>query len=80
MMKEFNINHFVKIKLNPQGELIYRDYHDKLGVATPKIIKDDAGYTQFSMWEAMQIFGDHIYMGCTMPFETRILIEDQYLK
>ncbi len=32
------------------------------------------------MWELMNLFGNDLYNGCQIPFETTMLIDDEYLE
>lgn len=80
--KEFNVNDYVKVKLTEKGKYIYYHQFDDINENIKKIggillnpieLKyDDEGYTEFQMWHLMQIFGEHLYNGCKMPFETII--------
>ncbi len=79
-MKKVNVNDFVRVKLTKRGIEIYEDYYKDIllckgvGNISPEIDKD--GYTRLQLWELMNIFGKSMVMGCTVPFETTILIED----
>jgi hypothetical protein len=75
----FNLNHSVQVKLNDRGIAILRKRHDELAKRAPSLspfeVKvDEFGYTKFQLWHLMQVFGEHISMGMTSPFETEILI------
>lgn len=79
-MKIFNINNYVRVKLNDQGRKICKDYHDNLfknsrmkPEYTPPA-EDDDGWSKWQMWELMQKFGPHIYLGGEVPFDTQIEI------
>jgi hypothetical protein len=61
----FNMNDYVKVKLNELGFTILEtkiSYH-KL---------DNEGYLTLPLWELMQLFGEHLFLGCKVPFETNI--------
>jgi hypothetical protein len=71
--RKFNLNGYVRVKLNQHGKQLYSDYWSPYAwLKEPEI--DDEGYTQFQMWQLMNIFGTHLYNGCKTPFETTILI------
>ena len=71
----FNINEYVRVKLNDAGRKIYIDHYAKVGIAT-KIPKTDHpdGWSQFQMWSFMEIFGEHIHLCSEPPFDTNIEI------
>ncbi len=85
MMIKFNINHKVKVKLTEEGrkilkaegEVLIKIYPDmkefaELNYMLPEI--DEDGYSTYQLWDLMKTFGDHMYNGCSVPFETEILI------
>ena len=68
MPAQFNLNDDVKVKLTDHG----RDLLAKKRLTRQP---DEAGYTKFQLWELMNIFGEHFYNGCSIPFEfNRILL------
>ena len=77
---KFNLNDPVKVKLTPKGRNILVKRHNRFIITTKEEVKkmhpvDDEGYTVFQLWNLMQIFGEHIYMGDTNPpFEMNIII------
>lgn len=79
-MTMFNINNYVRVKLNDHGRKICKDYHDDLFKSsrmkpeyTPPV-EDDDGWSKWQMWELMQKFGPHIYLGGEVPFDPQIEI------
>ncbi len=69
---KFNLNHYVKVKLTDRGKtlLIANDH------SVPEADAD--GWTKWQLWHLMQCFGEHMYNGCRIPFETEIeIIEGQ---
>ena len=69
MPAQFNLNDDVKVKLTDHG----RDLLAKKRRLTRQ--PDEAGYAKFQLWELMNIFGEHFYNGCSIPFEfNRILL------
>lgn len=78
----FNVNHYVRVKITPHGKKCLRKNYDdlaksyggKLGFPfrLPKADKD--GWTRFQMHDLMANFGQHMYCGCQVPFETEIEI------
>lgn len=84
-MNEFNINDYVKVKLTEKGKYIYYHQFDAINQNIQKIggkplnpieLKyDDEGYVEFQMWHLMEIFGEHLHIGCDIPFETTIKLK-----
>jgi hypothetical protein len=87
-MKSFSINTNVKIRLTKFGKELHKkqwedfwNSHgklDKFPYEPPK--EDENGYCEFIMWDLMNKFGSYCVLGCELPFETVILIEDNDLK
>lgn len=69
----FNVNNRVRIRLNDKGRAIYREAYEAVSIRVhgeyrPK--KEDAeGWSEWQLWEVMELFGPHIHLGCHMPFE-----------
>jgi hypothetical protein len=86
-MKSFNINNTVKVRLTKFGkELHKKEWEDFWGSGrldeypyTPPR-EDENGYVEFQMWRLMESFGNYMGMGCELPFETIILIDEKDLK
>ncbi len=76
---KFNINDNVKVKLTPHGIGVLISRHEKLmgeyPFRMPQI--DSQGYTEYQLWELMNIFGEHMGMGSKLPFQTEIEIVEQ---
>lgn len=78
---KFNINSYVKIKLNEIGIRILEQRHNEmkaiinwdLGEFDLKLDKD--GYYTMQMWEMMNTFGDFMFMHLNPPFEMVIMLE-----
>jgi hypothetical protein len=77
-----NFNDRIRLKMNDLGWELHRKYHDDLFTrACPDKTKRDAmfpyrkpevgadGCVEFHLWDVAQIFGAHLYNGCTPPFE-----------
>lgn len=77
---KLNINDTVKVKLTPYGLELYRKYwlpYCKFGCTPTK--QDINGYTEFQLWDLMNIFGSSLYLGCKLPFDTTIEIPEEML-
>ena len=78
----FNVNHYVRVKITPHGKKCLRKNYDDLAKSyggklsfpfrLPKADKD--GWTRFQMHDLIANFGQHMYCGCEVPFETEIEI------
>ncbi|KGL45039.1 hypothetical protein EP56_05635 [Listeriaceae bacterium FSL A5-0209] len=73
----FNINYGVKVKLTDAGVRHFIDFYKNAPyhqVRAPRI--DEEGYTKFSMWMLMKIYGSHMNIGSwELPFETNVFVE-----
>lgn len=78
-----NLNHTVKVRLTDKGRDIYYHQNDKLNqqynkiMIKPKYPVEVNGYYSTQLWNLMAIFGEHIFMGMDIPFETTIEIENK---
>lgn len=72
---DFNVNHYVRVKLTSVGWELVKNHWVQFGLAAPKPTMDTGGWTRWQLWDLMNIFGPHLYNGCEMPFETTIQIE-----
>lgn len=76
----FNLNDYVKVKLTDKGKEIFRKDRERLnhmGVrwhfnTEPELDVD--GYYKTQLWSLMELFGEHICMGCDVPFDTNIIL------
>jgi len=80
MMKKFNINDYVKVKLNEIGITELKRQHKKLkkmgfegDFLVPEV--DENGYTKYQLHYLMHLFGHLTSIGFGCPFETEILID-----
>lgn len=70
IFKKHNLNNRIKFKLNEKGiEIIKADnpLHD--------LTEDENGYVTLQVWEFMRLFGNYMYLGGAMPFDSQVLIE-----
>lgn len=71
---KFNINGFVKITLTKSGAKHYRDHWRKYHIIRSA---NEGDVLKMQMHEMIKTFGDDIYLGCNVPFETTIeILED----
>ena len=90
MSKEikFNINQLVKVKLTKKGYDILVNEHNSIADRFPKMSKttyrerqeqrlDIDGYATFQLHHLMSVFGNYMYPGGDIPFETEIIIIHQ---
>ena len=81
----FNINSQIKVKLTERGHEILRKHTEDLRLIEPNypdwnLNEDAEGYSKWHMWDLMNWFGEFLYNGCDIPFETEILIREKDLK
>lgn len=78
----FNINDYVWVKLTDKGRQIFKDHYKGFpsGLQLPQIKEDADGYSEWQLWYLMQIFGEHIAMGCPSPFLMEVLFDEKNLK
>ena len=64
-----NMNNRCQVVLNQYGLNILQKHRDKFNLDDRhyKVESDNSLTTE--LWVIMQIFGDHFYMGCQVPFE-----------
>ena len=75
---KFNINNEVRVKLNDQGRKIYADRYSAIGSFQTKAKEDAEGWSVWQLWYLMAVFGPHISLSQTPPFETEIeIMENQ---
>ena len=89
-MKKFNLNDYIKVKLTDYGKDIYFHKLDVLITEYPLLrdqLKpcfpetDENGFTEFQMWEFIQLYGPYIYLGAENVIEDiEIYIDEKYLK
>ena len=90
-MKSFNINDVIKVKLNEVGLAIYSDRAKEINKKFeennikyrssifPK--RDDKGFVKFQLWDLMNLYGKHLELSLTSPFEdNKIYFEDDDLE
>lgn len=79
---KFNVNWDVQVKLRNIGYETLLNYEnrfkspkeDRTTLTSIKYREDENGYMKFHMWELMSIFGEKIYHGVDVPFETTIFL------
>ena len=78
MLKTFNINSDVKVKLTPKGRELF--FNNKDYEKYPRTLTEDRdGYSTWQLWVLMEEFGEHMYNSSDNCFETTILIDDKEL-
>ena len=87
-MKSFNINSNVRVKLTELGKKMLERDHNEFWSAHGKLNEhpykpheeDENGYVKFQLWSLMYQLGKYCNIGCVMPFDTVILIEEKDLR
>lgn len=66
---KINLNEIIKVKLTDLGKDIYYHQFDELNRRHGKVViepffpkEDVEGYTEFQLWDFMEIYGKHIGM------------------
>ena len=73
----FNMNDYVKVKLNEQGYEILKQFCGEYynTDVNSYVQRDDKGYISFQMWEFMHIFGNFVNLDEeSLPFDKCILL------
>ena len=78
----FNVNHFVRVKLNDHGRRIHRKRFRELNsqmklTANLKYsppVEDEDGWSRWQLWVLIETFGEHTGVG-KEPFECDIEFE-----
>lgn len=70
---KFNINNIVRVKLTDIGKRI---------ISGKKYMpaEDERGWSEWQMWDLMNVFGEHIYLGMSLPFEAEIEIMENDIR
>ena len=70
MKVKINLNETVKVKLTQFGKDIYThqyneiiNKHPLLKISRPEIKVDEKGYTEFTLWEFMNLYGPYMTIG-----------------
>lgn len=87
-MKSLNVNATVKVKLTEHGKQLLEQDHNEFWSSHGLLDKfpyephqeDENGYVKFQLWSLMKQLGKYCGLGCELPFDTVILIDDKDLK
>lgn len=76
---EFNMNQYVRVRLTEYGRSLHRQDYDefvrRFGKPPFKYkppVEDADGWSEWQLWQLMNIFGQHVQMGFRVPFETNM--------
>ena len=78
---EFNVNDWVKVKLNGEGIHELKRQHYELSKVIPNLREfrvpktDQDGYSKWQLHSLMNTFGHMMILGNEVPFDTVIKIE-----
>lgn len=78
---EFNINHYVFVKLTDEGKAEHKRHHQELKEIVPSLsdyklpTEDGEGWSKWQMWSLMNQFGHMLYNGGKVPFDPTIKID-----
>ena len=87
-MKElsFNINNTIKVKLTDHGRDILNEYFSEISkycagidiesddVISSQYAEDEEGYTEFQLWDFMNIFGSYFRLGSPIIIQNNDII------
>jgi hypothetical protein len=78
---EFNMNDRVQIRLTTIGRTVVANDDAEVRAVFPSYggmtVNEDAdGWSEWQLWEVMQVFGPSIYLAGKPPFDTTIRILD----
>lgn len=81
---DFNVNHYVRVKLTDYGRECLRKNHEQLYQGwkgtRPEYHppnEDVDGWSRWQLWSLMADLGPHISLGMNPPFEATIQIETE---
>jgi len=78
---KFNLNEYVKVKLNSYGIQLLRNQHNELKQRIPFLGEfrpptvDENGFAEYQLHDFMGCLGQYVGIGKRLPFETEILFE-----
>lgn len=79
---KININDCVKVKITKEGwdhlERLDKEQDLPPGSSRSLYAPDDNGYSKMELWKLMNEFGNILYNGCKIPFETEVIISNEY--
>ncbi len=61
----FNVNDYVYVRLTTTGRNILKEKN-----ITAE--EDEDGWSKWQLWTLMNTFGENVFNGCSLPFETKI--------
>lgn len=78
-MKALSVNAIVKVKLTPTGKAVFQQSCYGMQIK-PELKEDQAGYSEWQLWNLMEVFGSNTHIGIGGCFETVILIDEKDLQ
>ena len=70
MNVKINLNETIKVKLTQFGKDIYTHQYDEIAkkypllkISRPEIRIDENGYTEFTLWQFMNLYGPYMEIG-----------------
>lgn len=84
MIKKFNFNNYVKVKLTPEGIDIYYHQFDNICNLSPEFKRmlpqiDENGFTKFQLWRLMELYGPKLFSNNAFE-EIYLYIDDEDLE
>lgn len=72
---DFNVNDAVHVRLTAKGKSILDPQIATNGYA--RYSEDSEGWSRWQLWVLMDLFGEHLFNGCELPFEANIRFEQR---
>lgn len=82
-MIEFNINEWVRVKLNDDGRAELKRQHDEINahlngkLGEWKGVDEVDGWSKWQAWDLMNRFGHMMMLGSRLPFYSEIQLKTQ---
>lgn len=75
-MVKYNVNSHIYIKLTDYGkEIIIKKYGYSYFEHCVEANKEENGLYRLQLHQVMNYFGEHLFNGCEMPFETTVYFD-----
>jgi len=71
---EYNLNRQCKVTLTETGAKVMNEYYESIRhpLVVNKVYKS-GDEVSTELWHVMKIFGEHLYLGCDVPFIDNVI-------
>lgn len=81
---DFNLNHYVKVKMTESGYKMYHEYYNQFNpikndfthIKSLRETEDEYGFVKMQMHVLMNIFGTKMLLGFDLPIELNIKFQN----